>query len=720
MLEAIKEYLSYGWQVFPCNGKLPATKTGYKDATGDYGKASQMFSNGHSVAVATGKVSGIFVLDVDIKKEAGGDGTLSDLERQFGKLPSTVEVTTPSKGRHLYFKYVDGVGCRIGFRPGLDIRGDGGYVIAPPSKDYYWEISSHPGEVPIADAPNWLIEMINERPKKSFDLPKIVEPGTQDSTMFKFACSLKAQGFDADMIRGAISVKLKDCPQDPHRPFTDKDIERWVHGAMKYPDVHEQSNRTVIKDNTPDCEKVERTCEILNKHSKFFRDLIGRVIYVDKFSNAIRTVTASMMITEISRFIMYSVISGKSLREKKCTVLFATQVLESEFLNLRTLKSITNVPRFMATGALMDSEGYNAIDQSFYVKTFTIPDISFEESKSIIDEFLYDFAFSNPDKDLTNILSLLFAPPLSNIITNYPLHAVSANQARTGKSLLVESIMLVYSQVGTLDWSNNEDELKKKVTAMLLTGPMFICFDNVKSKIQNSAIEGCLTSGQFIDRVLGRSEMVRIPSKAIWIATGNNLEFGTEMMRRSVCSELNAHIPSPELRTGFKHPDIKLWVQENRERLLGAVYSLIRAWIKGGMPKSKIVLGGFERYALYMGGLLQYLGYLGFMDSPDDSITDIEHDQEIRFLSAWAERKIEVQQGNDYAQASDLLQIAVDCDFNFGPRRDDSSKAQYLGYRLKKMSKKFFDGFTVTRVPNTKYGTRYFINSNLVANDRPY
>ena len=83
----------------------------------------------------TGKASGFFVVDLDVDKEKGVDGiaTWARLIAEHGDVVAPT-VLTPRGGMHLYFKHVDGLGCTAGtLGPGIDTRGDGGYVLLPPS-----------------------------------------------------------------------------------------------------------------------------------------------------------------------------------------------------------------------------------------------------------------------------------------------------------------------------------------------------------------------------------------------------------------------------------------------------------------------------------------------------------------------------------------------------------------------------------------------------------
>lgn len=158
------------WSVFPVRaaGKTPITNNGLKAATTDREQIIKWWTTypNANIGIATGSISGFFVLDVDIH---GVDGkrTLEGLEQQHGVLPDTVQAITGSRGEHYLFKYRDGIKNKVNFQPGLDIRGDGGYIVASPSmhssgRCYEWECSSRPIENEVAEAPQWLLKMITE------------------------------------------------------------------------------------------------------------------------------------------------------------------------------------------------------------------------------------------------------------------------------------------------------------------------------------------------------------------------------------------------------------------------------------------------------------------------------------------------------------------------------------------------------------------------------
>jgi hypothetical protein len=147
-------------------GKHPCTKFGFKEATTDSTTIERWWKERPTanIGIATGARSGVWVLDVDLH-DADGEETLRQLQEIHGRVPGTLAANTGGGGRHLFFRYDPSapVGCNTGKdknRPGIDVRGDGGYVIAPPSvhasgKQYEWvhrQLAAEP-------APVWLREV---------------------------------------------------------------------------------------------------------------------------------------------------------------------------------------------------------------------------------------------------------------------------------------------------------------------------------------------------------------------------------------------------------------------------------------------------------------------------------------------------------------------------------------------------------------------------------
>lgn len=136
LLENALGYAARKWPVFPCDvNKRPLVKNGFKVATRDEQQIHAWWTQWPtaSIGMPTGAASGCWVLDVDMPD---GPGSLERLLEVHGELPATLEQHTGGGGRQLFFKWdparpIRNSAGQIG--PGIDVRGEGGYVILPPS-----------------------------------------------------------------------------------------------------------------------------------------------------------------------------------------------------------------------------------------------------------------------------------------------------------------------------------------------------------------------------------------------------------------------------------------------------------------------------------------------------------------------------------------------------------------------------------------------------------
>jgi hypothetical protein len=270
-MEAALRYADDGWQVFPLhgieNGKctcgLKCSSPGKhprvewsKAATDDFGVITEWWKKwpNSNIGVATGKRSGIYVIDVDNKGSVdlgggtligSGDHSLRQKQTEIGKLPDTRSSTTGSGGTHLIFQYPEdpsdttSLGNRGGLLPSVDTRGDGGYIVAPPSlhvsgNRYRWNDPDQPITPPseawltfIATATGGDLSPLN--PTEDF----VLHAGEgRHEWLFRAGAKLRGvNGLDKVPLYGALmAMNNQHC----RPPVTPKDIEHIVDNCMKY------------------------------------------------------------------------------------------------------------------------------------------------------------------------------------------------------------------------------------------------------------------------------------------------------------------------------------------------------------------------------------------------------------------------------------------------------------------------------------------------------
>ena len=250
-------YASLGWQVLPLHnpvvdggcscaracqsvGKHPRTAHGVYDATTDEDQIRDWWRRDPeaNVGVATGTTSGLLVLDVDPRN--GGNESLLEQTDQYGAIPATLMSSTGGGGMHWWFKCPDGVPRSTTPRPGLDVKGDGGYVVAPPSlhasgKPYTWQVG--PGDAELALPPDWLLSLRAD-PSRHETTDEASVPkdsfceGERNQRLTQIAGLMRRQGLRA----GAIQEQLLDFNRRlcvP--PLRDEEVSRVALAVERYP-----------------------------------------------------------------------------------------------------------------------------------------------------------------------------------------------------------------------------------------------------------------------------------------------------------------------------------------------------------------------------------------------------------------------------------------------------------------------------------------------------
>ena len=215
-LEAAIGYLARGWSVIPTRGdkhpRVAAWKP-YQERQATGAECAQWWGPAPGVGIICGCISKLAVLDVDPRH--GGVDSLNALIAEGDQLPLTPTVRTGSGGVHFYFLLPPGlvVATRPGFCPGLDLKAEGSYVVAPPSPHpsgiaYKWEAGRALDSLALAPCPPWLLRDAPSptEPGGCFQLPPSVQQGARNDTLYRLACSLRAKGCDETEILTALEV----------------------------------------------------------------------------------------------------------------------------------------------------------------------------------------------------------------------------------------------------------------------------------------------------------------------------------------------------------------------------------------------------------------------------------------------------------------------------------------------------------------------------------
>jgi hypothetical protein len=242
MVDWALDYWRRGWSVIPLKTgqKIPLIPwEEYEHRLPDEAEIRSWFEcrPEANLAAVTGRVSGLIVLDADPRHH--GDESIQALERTHGSLPVTVEALTGGGGRHFYFQLADGtLRTQVGLAPGLDVRGEGGLVVVPPSlhpsgRRYAWREGRAPGEIALAVVPDWIITQSSTEIARGGHplhywrelVGAGVEQGERNSTIASLTGHLLWRGVDVDV---ALELLLCWNRVRCYPPLPDEEVERTV------------------------------------------------------------------------------------------------------------------------------------------------------------------------------------------------------------------------------------------------------------------------------------------------------------------------------------------------------------------------------------------------------------------------------------------------------------------------------------------------------------
>lgn len=219
LLALALDYAEAGWPVFPCKpDKKPYTEHGLLDATKDPEQIRKWWNRWPraNIGGATGSASGRVALDVDVKNGAPGLDSLQALVDELGEaILDTAVVQTPSGGlHHIYRQNGEVIRNSAGkLGPGLDVRGDGGYILLPGSRTAegeYKHLNAHrPAPLPDALAK----KMTAATAKTSTPLADgtAIPVGQRNATLTSLGGSMRRRGFGEAAIRAALLEENKRC-----------------------------------------------------------------------------------------------------------------------------------------------------------------------------------------------------------------------------------------------------------------------------------------------------------------------------------------------------------------------------------------------------------------------------------------------------------------------------------------------------------------------------
>ncbi len=260
---------------------------------------------------------------------------------------------------------------------------------------------------------------------------------------------------------------------------------------------------------------------------------------------------------------------------------------------MRHLEGVTDYPLLCRDGSILLKAGYDPPTRYVYFPTCNLPAIPDRPNQAEaiaardrLLEVVCDFPFARPEHRAAWLAFLLTPLARAAFSGPAPLFLVDANMRGSGKSLLCDLVYLLLTgrPVPRMSPPRDNTEFMKAITAIALHGDTFVLLDNIAGTLGCPALDAVLTTTEWKDRILGRSEVVELPLNVTWCASGNNVALLADTSRRVCHVRLESPLERPEERSGFQHPHLASYVQWNREKLLVAALTILRGYHVAGRP----------------------------------------------------------------------------------------------------------------------------------------
>ena len=466
-----------------------------------------------------------------------------------------------------------------------------------------------------------------------------------DSENYVFSCGTIRKYLKGNQDNGFIKEGIKICDNCPvYKKFVEDSTEIVLPGKGKLISEFAEKLGDIFHD----------------KHILFYKPQENNVVEIVKIKSdeeeeeflGFHILDSNRLITCIERYIVPGIyLLNKATGEiefikKSMSNNAGNVVLESHNFRERIpiIKRIFTVPiPILYKGNLsFPKKGY---DKRFFSwlphnsPTISEPDMNLEEAKKLLLMMYKEFPFQD-HQDYVNALAALLTPFLRGLYTNFnvrsPIFFYIANRERTGKDycagitgMLYEGCALEEPPISGSEnkGSNREEELRKKLLSSFISGRKRLHFANNKGFINNSTFEQVTTATVYSDRLLGRNDIVSVDNEIEFSLSGNiGVSYTSDFANRCRFVRMMLDVEDANKRK-FKNPYLHSWVLKNRNKILSALYSLVKNWINDGMVKGTKPFTSFPEWANICGGIMEFAGF-GSPCETDEATFNIGGDTE--------------------------------------------------------------------------------------------
>jgi hypothetical protein len=402
-------------------------------------------------------------------------------------------------------------------------------------------------------------------------------------------------------------------------------------GPPEKPEPHDDG-RPIILLSTEEHETVEQASRALANCDPDIYQRGGKLVCVQRDSRPsggklmrppgtpqIRLVPAANLRVRLTRSARFQVQKGDDLFPAHPADWLVSGVESAgAWAGVRHLEAVTESPILRADGTVLQAPGYDHETGVLYEPNGCFPSVPTRPRKAEIDqaredllEVVCDFPFQRPAHRGAWVSAVL--TPLARFAFNgpVPLFLIVANIRGAGKGKLASPVSLIATgrELSVSTYTDDDREMRKTITAIAQQGDRLVLLDNVIGEMGCASLAAALTATDWSGRILGKSEQPRTPLLTTWLATGNNVTLIADLPRRTCTIRLHSDEEKPEDRKGFRHPDLEVWVKQERRRLLVAALTILTGYCAAGKPEMNLPgWGSYEGWSALVRSAVVWAG----------------------------------------------------------------------------------------------------------------
>ena len=409
--------------------------------------------------------------------------------------------------------------------------------------------------------------------------------------------------------------------QAPNRPTE----IRVLAGGL--PEATDEAEEALIKYDAGIYQRSGYLCRISHQQAATVRGITR-----PRGAVTISPMDRDALLDKLNRLIGWEKWNEKAHDFKRChapAAIAQTLLARSGSWEFPPLIGVVSAPTLRPDGSVFDQPGYDKATGLFLdTQNEVFPPIpanpTREEGQAalrlLIDELLnrpclnserpVDRGFSfTTDSDRSAALAALLTALVRPSLPTAPLFLARATRPGSAKSLLADIPALVATgrPATVFELGADADEVEKRMLSVLLAGDGVINLDNLEVPLTGATLCKVLSAEAITGRLLGFNKTATVPTAALFLATGNNVQVIGDMTRRVVVCNLDPRSEAPESRQYDR--DLATWIPENRPRLVQAGLTALRAYIAAGKPRQPYPpMGSFEAWDLMVRRALTWLG----------------------------------------------------------------------------------------------------------------